>query len=1769
MDMLDMVNTVNTDLPVANERQHPQVEKRAIPFHGQRMIHQLIEAQALRVPHNVALASPHTYVRFTYQEMNERANQLAHALRRKGVGPEVPVCVCIERSPELIIALLAIMKAGGTYIPLDPSYPAARLTNMIQEIQPPVLLTQQHLLSLFSTGGRDKSDAINQAPTKFGEGTEVLCIDNAKELFASESKLNLENRTRAEHLAYVIYTSGSTGQPKGVQISHRNLLNLVSWKQQRFEQTARDRESCLAGVSFDAAQWEIWPSLISGGSIYLPEDEVRLSAELLQAWLLEQQITICTAPTQMAEGLLKLSWPAQGTLRYLLTGGDRLHYFAPVDLPFTLVNNYGPTENTIVSTSGVVPTVRADLSMQIPTIGTAITNVQTYILDKSYRPVPVGQEGELYLGGEGLSRGYFRQPAWTAERFVPHPFGTQPGALLYHTGDVCRYREDGQIEFVGRSDHQVKIRGFRVELGDIETALSQHPAVQEAVVIAYTRSESNLCLVAYLIVKEEISNAELRTFLSNLLPEYMIPTAFTFLDALPLTQSGKVDRKALPEPVFQDTEDADGLVLPRTETERMLLEICQEQLHLEQMSIYDNVFMLGAYSLLATQIMSRICATFRIKLPLVSIFQAPTVAQLAELVEQAAQNAEAEEVPMIMPVGRDTLIPLSFSQERVWFMSHLDPSNTSYHFQATLRFKGDLQVNAVEWALNEILRRHEIFRTTVKEVDEQPYQLIHEFTPFSLPQVDLRHYPAEQRDEQFQQLIQQESRRLFDLTCLPLVRWMLVRLEDQHYGLIHVEHHLVHDGWSLNVFLREFLALYRAFVNGEKSPLPELTIQFADFVAWHRQWMQSGVREQQLNYWREKLRGVPTLLKLPTDYPRPSMQRFKGAAARLELPGQLYNDLRAVGNREGVTLYTVMLTAFSILMARYADQNDFCLGSAIANRRWKETEGIMGMLVNNIVLRIQLGADLTLRDLLHQLHTLAMEAYENQDVPFDKMVEVSRVERDLSHNPLFQVMFSFHDSTAPQLELPGLELELLDGINNGSAKFDMNVTAAPRFKLVDGQKEPSAITLVWEYNTDLFKTETIGRMVAHFQLLLQRMIANLDLRLSQLSLLTPAEHEKIVGQWNDTATPYPARCIHQLIQEQALRHPQHTALVFEGQELSYGELERRSNQLARTLQQRGVGPDVLVGVCMERSLELVVALVGILKAGGAYVPLDPGYPKDRLAYMLEDSRVHVLITQQHLLKLLPEHSTQVICLDQTGSTLAHVSAEPVVSSVIPANLAYMIYTSGSTGRPKGAMNTHQGLGNRLLWMQEAYQLNGTDRVLQKTPISFDVSVWEFFWPLITGATLVLARSGGHQDSEYLARLISEQRITTLHFVPSMLAVFLQEPLAAQCRSLKRVICSGEALPYALQQEFFERLSANLYNLYGPTEAAIDVTYWSCLRNSPYEFVPIGYPIDNIQIYLLDRHLHPVPIGVAGELYIGGIGLARGYYQRPELTAERFIPHPFASNGERLYKTGDLARYLPDGAIEYLGRIDNQIKLRGFRIELGEIEAVLSKHPAVQENVVTLWEDEAGEKRLVAYIVAQQDQSLAVADLRCYLHERLPEYMVPAFFMQLDVLPLTPNGKVDRRALPAPAGQRSEVEVQLVKPSSPIECVLADMWRQILGVEQIGIHDNFFRLGGHSLLATRILSRMRRTFQVDITLRSFFDTPTIAGLAAVLEQQSVGTRFIASVGDVSPTSGPASELEEIGDLNHRNYQDLLGVLDELSDDEVEHLLGELSDESMVS
>ncbi|NEP12735.1 MAG: amino acid adenylation domain-containing protein, partial [Symploca sp. SIO2C1] len=1034
-------------------------------------------------------------------------------------------------------------------------------------------------------------------------------------------------------------------------------------------------------------------------------------------------------------------------------------------------------------------------------------------------------------------------------------------------------------------------------------------------------------------------------------------------------------------------------------------------------------------------------------------------------------------------VSEDVYIyPLSFAQERLWFLQQMEPESTAYNMTSALRLQGNLDLAALEQTIQGIQARHEVLRTTIEEIDGTVVQAISSVTGLIAPLVDLTALsPAEQTAEVKRRAMVEET-TCFDLAQEILIRVQLLRLSPSEHILLLTLHHIITDAWSIGVIVQEISVFYPAYAQGKPAVLPELPIQYGDFADWQREWLAGAVLDKRLDYWTHQLAGAPNLLELPTDHPRPAIQTFRGRKVIFTLDPILTERLKQLAQQQEVTLFMLLLAAFGTLLYRYNGQDDMVIGSPIANRTRQEFEQLIGFFVNTLALRLQFEGNLTFEDLLHQVRESTLDAYVNQDLPFARLVEALNVERSLSYSSLVQVMFVLQNATIGDLELPGLTLSPLE-FEDTTAKFDLTLSMQETARGLQG---------TWEYNVDLFESETIHRMAAHFQILLEGIAANPQMPVSQLPLLTLTERQQLLEEWNDTATAYPQdQCIHHLFELQVERTPDAVAVVFENQQLTYRKLNQRANQLAHYLQGLGVQPETLVGICVERSLEMVVGLMAILKAGGAYVPLDPSYPQKRLAYMLQDAAVPVLLTQQTLIAGLPPHSAQVVCLDRDWSRIAGSSRTNIDRGTQLDHLAYVIYTSGSTGKPKGVMNGHLGVCNRLLWMQDQYPLTPEDRVLQKTPFSFDVSVWEFFWPLLTGARLVVAKPNGHKDSAYLAEVIVTQNITTIHFVPPMLQAFLAEPALDCCNSLKRVICSGEALSADLQTQFFKRLNCELHNLYGPTEAAIDVSYWSCQPDDPRTTVPIGRPVANTQLYVLDADLQPVPIGITGELHIGGIQVARGYLNRPDLTRDKFIANPFGLG--RLYKTGDLARYLPDGTLEYLSRIDHQVKIRGFRIELGEIEAILLTHPEVYQGIVICREDTPGDKRLVAYVVDHDIQN--PGELRDFLKAQLPEYMVPSTFVQLEVLPLTPNGKVDRKALPMPDSNLANVEA-VVTPQTPSQELITNLFRIVLKVHSVGLHQSFFELGGHSLLATQLISRLRQTFELEIPLRTLFEAPTV-------------------------------------------------------------------------
>ncbi|KKB66843.1 D-alanine--poly(phosphoribitol) ligase, subunit 1 [Burkholderia pseudomallei MSHR1079] len=1697
-------------------------------------LHQLFEAQVSRTPEAAAVICGDETL--SYTDLDARANRLAHYLRGQGVGPDTRVGLALGRGVEMMTGLLAILKAGGAYVPLDPGYASERLRAILDDSRPAIVLAD--------AAGRTALDALAGAPP-----IADLHADASRWSALPSTPPRVEGLT-PRHLAYVIYTSGSTGQPKGVMVEHASVVNL--WRAldeaiYRTHPSAR-RVSLNASIAFDSLVKQ-WVQLLSGRTLVVVPEPVRFDGRRLLDAIGRDRIDVfdCT-PSQLAliegaRGPEDEAYP-----QVTLVGGEAIGEGMWSELASvssrTYYNVYGPTECTVDATLARITAEHA------PHIGGPLANVRAYVLNERLSPAPVGVRGELYIGGAGVARGYLNRPELTRERFIDDPFVA--GGRLYRTGDLARWRTDGSLEYLGRNDFQVKIRGFRIELGEIEAQLAKVTGVREVVVLARdsaadtdqnadpnasaTANSSEKRLVAYYTGDADV--AALRAQAAQHLPSYMVPSAYVRLDAWPLTPNGKLDRRALPAPA-DDAYARAEYEAPRGAREEALAAIWRDLLHVERVSRHDNFFELGGHSLLAVQLVSRLRQALSVEVALSTVFDAPVLSALAERLE--AENTEV--LPPIPLAPRDGRIALSLAQQRLWFLTQLEGVSEAYHMSGAVRLDGLLNREVLQRALNRIVMRHEALRTCFAREEGEPIQVIRPHADLTVSYHDLRE--AEQSEQRAKDLSQAHASAPFDLSRDLPVRVLLLQLADEAHVVQVVMHHIASDGWSVGVFLQELSALYGSFIAEQGDPLAPLPLQYADYAAWQRRWLASGQLEKQGAFWQTNLSGAPTLLELPTDRPRPPKQSHAGASVEVKLGAALSERVKRLSQRHGVTPYMTLLSSWAAVLSRLSGQEEVVIGSPVAGRNRTEVEALIGFFVNTLALRLDLSSEPTVGELLKRTKAQVLSAQAHQDLPFDQVVERVKPPRSTAHPPLFQVMFVWQNMPAGELTIPGLTIRAVETPLQ-TAQFELTLSL---------QEAGDDIVGHLNYASALFDESTVRRYVTYWCRLLEGMTAGAaDQTIVGLPLLDEAERKQVVYAWNATERDYPIeQCIHQLFEAQVDRKPEAIALTFDGQRLSYAELNARANRLAHYLQARGVGPDRLVALCAERGIEMVVGLLAILKAGGAYVPLDPSHPPERLRRMLDDTNPVAVLVDDIGADALASFGSHVAA----RSPRVHLSRDIAQwRACSPANpptpreraarrLAYVIYTSGSSGEPKGVMNEHRGVVNRLWWMQQTYALDERDAVLQKTPFSFDVSVWEFFWPLMSGARLVIAKPEGHKDPAYLSELIDRERVTTLHFVPSMLQAFLEDEGAARgCGSVKRVMCSGEALPPSLVKRFYRCLpDARLHNLYGPTEAAVDVTAWACDAEEGGASVPIGRPIANTRIYVLDEYGQPVPRGVAGELYIGGVQVARGYLNRPELTRERFVDDPFVAGG-RLYKTGDLARWRTDGSLEYLGRNDFQVKIRGFRIELGEIEAQLAKVAGVREAVVLAREaapdtkrhaasnensaSNSGEKRLVAYYTGDAGATA----LRAQAAQHLPSYMVPSAYVRLDAWPLTPNGKLNRRALPAPADDayaRAEYEA----PQGAKEETLAAIWKDLLPVERISRHDNFFELGGHSLLAITLIEHMRRAnLHADVT--TLFTAPTLADLA-VRVGASRGDTYVPPnliPGDAANGTPESAEVEEL-------------------------------------
>jgi amino acid adenylation domain-containing protein len=1623
-------------------------------------VHRLFEAEVDRAPASIAVAFEGRTL--TYGEVDRRSTQLARALQKRGVGPGARIGIAVERSLDLVIATLATMKAGAAYVPLDPSYPMDRLAFMAADAGIPLLLTQQAL-------------AVDLAPLAPAQ----ICLDADWPTIAHESDARLSGVIDPESAAYVIYTSGSTGKPKGVSVPHRALASFLASMAAEPGFHASDRLLAVTSLSFDIAGLELFLPLTTGGSVEIASRAATTDGAALARIIDERAITVMQATPSTWRLLLDADWP--GAAIKILVGGEAV----PRELVNRLVpraasvwNMYGPTETTIWSC-----VQRLDLGDGAVLIGRPIANTQVYVLDAAGGPVPIGVPGELYIGGEGVALGYLDRPELTAERFVGSPFVA--GARLYRTGDLCRFRANGALEFLSRLDFQVKIRGFRVELGEIEAAIASHPAARQVVVVAREDTPGDRRLVAYLVVESEIPAADLRALLKQTLPDYMIPSAFVTLAALPLTANGKIDRRALPAPDAV-TIEAKAHVAPRGPVEEALAGIFADVLKIPDVSADADFFELGGHSLLAAQVKARLAATFQVEIPLAAMFEAPTVAALAARIASAMSSGRGLAAPPLTRGRHGSYGPLSFGQERLWFLAQLEPDDRSYNMPIGVRFEGALDRVALAAALRELTRRHEVLRTTMAVVDQRPVAVVHAVADVDLVVTSLTSLPVAERDAALRREVVAEGRLPIDLGRGPLLRARLFELGAEDHVLLLVVHHIVSDGWSNGILNRELTALYRAFAAGLPSPLPELPIQYADFAAWQRSWLEGDALAQLLGYWKTQLAGAPHTLDLPSDRPRPPLRSHRAGRASIVLPLPLASSLKALARQEGATLFMTLLAAFDVLLHRYSGQTDILVGSPIAGRSRAETEGLIGFFLNTLVLRARPSSERPFRELLREVKAACLGAYAHQDMPFERLVAELAPERDLGRSPLFQVSFILQNAPKETIALAGVKTS---GVRAESAVSTVDLTLAM------GESK-NGLNATIDYSLDLFDPATIERLFGHFRALLEGIVADPARPIGALPLLTAAERDRMLVTWNATVREYPRVGVHHLIEAQTDATPDAVALASEGHELTYRELDRRGNQLARYLKRRGAGPGTRIGISTDRGLDMVVAALAVLKSGAAYVPLDPTYPKDRLAFIAADAGLLLLLTQASLEGEIEGIAGASVLLDADWPTIAGESDARPEGVVDAESIAYVLYTSGSTGKPKGVCIPHRALANFLTTMRAEPGFHAADRLLAVTSLSFDIAGLEIFLPLIAGGRVEIASRAAVVDGAQLADLLVSKGITVMQATPSTWRLLLD---AGWQGAPIKVLVGGEAVP----RELVDRLAplvASVWNMYGPTETTI----WSCIQRleAGGGVVPIGRPIGNTQVYVLDGALQPVPVGVPGELHIGGDGVALGYFERPALTAERFIASPFTP-GAKLYKTGDLCRFRADGALEFLGRLDFQVKLRGYRIELGEIEAVLAQHPAVVEAVTLVREDTPGDKRLVAYLVVVPEMPVNEGDLRTFVGAKLPGYMVPTAYVILAAMPLTPNGKVDRKALPAPeAGPAAEAIY--VAPRDAIEETVAAIWQRVLGRERVGVTDDFFDLGGHSLLATQVVARIAESLAVEIPLAGVFQARTLGGLSAMIQ-----------------------------------------------------------------
>jgi tyrocidine synthetase-3 len=1648
----------------------PDDEKRQIlydfndasqPYPWNKTIYQVIEEQVAKRPESTALIRvlchlPFDQVSLTYNELNRESNRLARVLRAIGVGKGVITGIMLERSLEMIVAILAILKAGGAYLPIDPGYPGRRIASMMKQSGAPYLLTQSAVLEKKSL----------DAP---GRDYHPILLDRLEGPLNCESPDNLEHTSGPEDLIYIIFTSGSTGKPKGAGVYHRGFMNLMHWFINEFRLNPGDRDLLVTSLSFDLTQKNLYAPLMTGGTLCIPAFDYFEPAALLRE-IRDNYVTWlnCTPSMfyQLVEYEALVKKKKLTSLRYVFLGGEPISMTALIDwlesedCHAQVVNTYGPSECTDICASYRIREPRRFLEEAIP-VGETIYNVQMAVLDKHLQLTPIGVPGELCIGGEGVGAGYIDDKELTARKFIMRSFEPgKPEEVYYRTGDLVKWLPDGNVEFLGRIDHQVKIRGFRIELGEIESQLTAHNDVKEAVVAARGARGGDRHLCAYIVPNNMAAYDEtkLREHLAAELPDYMVPAYFVALEKMPLNPNGKVDRKALPEP---ERTTGQNYAPPGNPLEEKLLGIFQQVLGKETgVGIDDNFFQLGGHSLKAAGLISGIHKVFSVDIPIVEIFKKPTVRGIAGYIYNSRKSIYSS----IAPVEKRKYYPPSPAQKRLYLLYRMDETGTGYNIPYAASMKGDMDAGRLEKAFNRLIQRHESLRTSFVEIDGEPFQQVHEDVDFAIEHL-------EAAGGEIHRFI-----KPFDLSRAPLLRVCLA--VDKQILMVDM-HHIISDGMSMDILVREFIALY----GDPDAKLPALPIQYKDYAAWQNgEPMRQGVKKQG-EYWLEQFAGDAPVLDLPLDFPRPAVQTFEGSAITVEIDKDGTQALKALALEKDVTLYMLLLSLYNILLARLSGREDTVVGTPLAGRRHSDLAGIIGVFINSLPLRNFPGGEKTFDRFLEEVKNRTLQAFENQDYPFEELVETLDVNRDASRSPVFDTMFVLQATVNQELKVPGLTLTPYP-YDTATAKFDL---------LLSAQEKGEKLSLTFEYGTRLFKAATIERFIGYFKRILAAVIERPAIKISEIDILDEEEKKRLLIEFNDTASPYPQdQSLPGLFAGQLARNGDRAAAVDGPLVLTYNELNDQAGRLARSLRERGVRDDDIVALKVERSIGMITGILGILKAGGGYLPIDPRHPRERIDYMLNESSARLLLTEEDIaLFCRPVPGMNPLPQGRGGS------------------LAYVIYTSGTTGKPKGVLIDHHNVA-RVVLDTNYIAIKENDRILQLSNYAFDGSVFDIFGALLNGAALVMTGRDGVMAVDRLAEAIEKEAITVF-FVTTALFNTLVE-LDIDCLgNTRKVLFGGERVSLEHARKALKQLGrGRIIHMYGPTEATVYATYHPVDQIAEdASTIPIGQPVSNTTLYILDKYFNPVPIGVSGEIYIGGAGNARGYLNNPELTAEKFLPGFNMSYGtyrsyisKTLYKTGDLARRLPDGSVEFMGRRDHQVKIRGFRIELGEIESCLLSHDDIKEAVVIIDEDPSvNRRRLCAYIVSHRP--LAAGDLRRYLSERLPDYMIPSFFISLERIPLTPNGKVDHRALPGPEIKTGE---DYAAPRDEIEEKLAAIWAEVLDLKRaVGIDDNFFHLGGHSLKAAVSVSRIHRVMGARVPLVQIFKTPTVRGLARCISE----------------------------------------------------------------